>query len=126
MKTNHEIYYDKERTRPLTNYQIDKYGYAILNTGRFYVFGETRCMAYGDSILYAFDNSTVDASDNSTVYASDNSTVYAGDNSTVYNYDDSTVMVYTAWDYDDLEDTFTSTYDNTKIIDMRNKDEKRK
>ncbi len=126
MKTKHEIYYDIEKTRPVTDYEVGKYGYAILNTGKFYVFGKTRCRAYQDSTIYAFDNSTVDASDNSTVYARDNSTVCAGDNSTVYNYDDSTVSVYTAWDYDDLADTWTSTYDNTKIIDRRNKDEKRK
>jgi len=95
MKTKHEIYYDKEKTKPVTDYKVDEYGYAIIDTGVFYVFGKTYVCAFGDSTIFAYDNSRVSAYRNSGVLAYDKSEVWANEISWVHAYDNAAVWPMT-------------------------------
>lgn len=54
MKTKYEIYYDREKTKPVRDYKVDDNGYAIIQTGTWYVCGKTRVLAFGDSKVYAY------------------------------------------------------------------------
>ena len=134
MKTKHEIYYDKEKTKPVKNYKVDEDGYAIIRNGIWYVYGKTKVKAYGYSKVYAYGNSTVHAHNDSRVYAFydsevmayDNSTVRAVDKSRVWAYDNSEVFARcNSWVCRGVEWPMTI-FQNSKIIDRRNKDEKRK
>ena len=64
-----EIYYDIRKTKPVTGYEIDLDGYAILEAGIFYVYGNSKVIAFGNSKVIAFGNSEVIANDDSEVIA---------------------------------------------------------
>jgi len=120
MKTKHEIYYDIEKTKPVTDYKVDGDGYAILNTGTFYIFGETKVKSYKQTNVSAYDDSTVVAYDDSTVVANDNSTVRAYADSQVLAYDNSTVWTYVGLGISQIylhDNSWGQTHENAKIID---------
>ena len=90
----HEIYYDKEKTKPVTDYEVNEDGYAILNTGTFYIFGFTEVLALDKARVFSHDSSTVLAYDNSNVYAHEKSNVYAYDKSDIVATQRSIVKAY--------------------------------
>jgi hypothetical protein len=94
MKTKHEIYFDKEKTKPVTDYEVNEDGYAILNTGTFYIFGFTEVLALNEARVFAYDCSTVHAHDNSNIFAHDQSNVYAYDKSCIVATHESFVKAY--------------------------------
>ena len=98
----HKIYYDKEKTLPVTDYEVCRHAIPIIRTGIWYVYGETRVWARDDASVWAYENSLVNAHENSKVYSYGNSWVCRG----------------VEWPM--------TIFQNSKIIDMRNKDEKRK
>jgi len=59
MKTKHEIFYNIEKTRPVRDYEVNEYGYAIIRTGTWYVSGNLR--------VVADENSKVDTSHNAKI-----------------------------------------------------------
>jgi len=67
--TKQEIYYDKEKTRPVTDLEVDEYGYAIIRDGCWYVFGVSKVKVYGEARVYAYNNATVWAYNHSFVWA---------------------------------------------------------
>jgi len=120
MENKYEIYYDKEKTRPVTDYEVDPNGYAILNAGTFYIFKETRVKTYKKTLVFAYDDSTVVAYDDSTVVANDNSTVRAYADSQVLAYDNSTVWTYVGLGISQIylhDNSWGQTHENAKIID---------
>jgi len=84
MKTKHEIYYDKEKTKPVTDYEVDADGYAILKIGKFYVFGESKVVAWGEARVVARDEAMVVAWGEARVKAFNEAEVVANDNSKLW------------------------------------------
>jgi hypothetical protein len=72
-----KIFYDKEKTQPVTDFEVDEDGQAIIREGTWYVFGRSIVEAHGASYVYAFDNATVHAFDYATVHAFDYAMGYA-------------------------------------------------
>ena len=83
METKHEIYYDFEKTKPVTDLRFDLDGYAIIKTGIWYVYGQESVFALGDAAVYAYDNAQLIAIGNSQVYMYDNSWVQAYQNAKI-------------------------------------------
>jgi len=77
MKTKHEIYYDKEKTKPVKNYKVDKYGYAIIRDGIVHVFGFTHVHAHGNSRVFCYEYTKVYGHDNTNIFAHNKSKVIA-------------------------------------------------
>lgn len=138
----HKIYYDKEKTLPVTDYEVCRHAIPIIRTGIWYVYGKTRVWARDDASVWAYENSLVNAHDNSKVYAygnswvwaagnsrvlaHNNSNVHAHDNSTVVANGNSWVVAYdNSWVCRGVEWPMTI-FQNSKIIDRRDKNEKRK
>ena len=83
MKTKHEIYFDREKTQPVTDLRFDLDGYAIIKTGIWYVYGQESVLALGDSTVYAFDNTQLIGLGNPQVYMHDNSWVKVYENAKI-------------------------------------------
>jgi len=83
MKTKHEIYYDKQKTQPVTDLRFDLDGYAIIKTGIWYVYGQESVLALGDATVYAYDNTQLIGLGNSQVYMHDNSWVKVYENAKI-------------------------------------------
>ena len=94
MKTKHEIYYDKEKTKPVTDYEVNVDGYALLKTGKFYVFGESKVIASGEAVVVAQDEAVVKACDKAFVVAWQKARVKAFDNADVVARDEAVVLLY--------------------------------
>lgn len=54
-----EIYLDKEKTKPFTDYKLDGHRYAILKDGEFFVFGDSKIKALGKAIIHAYGKAIV-------------------------------------------------------------------
>jgi hypothetical protein len=74
-----KIFYDKEKTQPVTDFEVAGGGVAIICEGTWYVFGSSVVEVHGESYVYAYGRSWVYAFDNATVHAFDNATVHAFD-----------------------------------------------
>ena len=93
----HEIYYDKEKTKP-AEFEVDENGYAILEGDKvYYVFGESKVSARDKSVVWAFDYSQVEVFGESKVKA----------------YSGSKVEVFV--------ESKVKAYSGSKIKDLRNK-----
>lgn len=114
----HEIYYDVQLSKPVTDYDINVDGAPILNKGIFYVFGKSQVVAQDNAIIYAYEDCTVRAH-NSTVYAFEDSTVRAFDNSKVNAYFDSLVFASGNSIVNLYESSTVWAYGDSKIIDKR-------
>ena len=83
MKTKHEIYFDREKTQPVTDLRFDLDGYAIIKTGIWHVYGQESVLALGDATVYAYDNTHIIGLGNSQVYMHDNSWVKVYENAKI-------------------------------------------
>ena len=91
--TKVEIYYDFERTSPVTDYDVCSAGMPIATSVlvRWFVFGDTSVVARDTAIVWAYEKASVYASDNVCVRASDSSRVLAWERVKVYAYDNAKV-----------------------------------
>lgn len=123
MKTKHEIYYDKEKTRPVKNYEVDEDGYAIMRTGLWYVYGKTKVRAYHAIInttwVYAYESAEVEAYGDTLVDAHDNVKVRSYEGARVLATDHATVWTYSNKNVHTYGNLRRMTPSNVKIIDKR-------
>jgi hypothetical protein len=49
----------------VTNFEVDEYNYAVIRSGEWYVFGESRVVALGHAEVKAYDKARVRAYDHS-------------------------------------------------------------
>jgi hypothetical protein len=118
-KKMHEIYYDKEKTRPVTNYKVDADGYAIIRTGIWYVYGKTKVRARDFSWVEAYGNAEVEAYADSLVTAHDNSKVRCYEEAMVNATDHATVWIYGNKNVHTYGNLRLMAPSNAKIIDKR-------
>ena len=95
-----EIFYDKGKTRPVTdfeleNFEVDEDGQILIlgsgNRQEFFIFGDA-------SVQVIDEPGCVYARDNSNVYLKCNARVYSHDNSTVYRHGDPYIDAYSSGD----------------------------
>jgi hypothetical protein len=77
MKPEHEIYYDIERTKPVTDYEVNEDGDAIIRDGIVHVFGLTHVHARGNSRVFCYEYTKVYGHDNTNILAHHESHVIA-------------------------------------------------
>lgn len=98
--SRYEIYLDKEKTFPISggisgrNYYINYFGYAVLEGGTWYIFGDSKVLANFSTKVIAHDNSKVKATGGAVVVAHDNSFVEADYESKVLAKDNSKVLAH--------------------------------
>jgi hypothetical protein len=80
----HEIYLDKERTKPFTDYEVDESGYAILKNGTFFIFGNSKVRVKSNGIAWTFDKVEVIAYQDSRVIPHGQSEVYFRENAIIH------------------------------------------
>jgi hypothetical protein len=76
--TKQMIFCDKGKTQPVTDFEVDEDGRAIIRDGRWYVFGGSRVKGYEQAMIYAFDKVDVRACENTAVNAFENAVVEIG------------------------------------------------
>lgn len=86
-----EIFYDKGKTRPATDFEVDGDGQIILRASwrspDFFVFGDSRVLGFGIAGAIAYDSSRIYQKGLAArAYGYDNSTVYRHGNSEIYSY----------------------------------------
>jgi hypothetical protein len=111
----HEIYFDKEKTKPVTDYEVDADGYAILKIGKFYVFGESKVVAWGEAMVIACDKAKVVARDEAMVIACDKAKVVARDEAMVIAWGEARVEAFNEAEVVANDNSIVSAHDNSKL-----------
>lgn len=90
-----EIFYDKEKTRPVTDLEVDEDEVILRGSWKraeFFVFGDSKVQVIDD-------HACVYARDNSRLYLKNNARVYGHDKSAVYRHRDPDIHSYNSeWD----------------------------
>lgn len=88
--TKVEIYYDFEKTRPVTDYKVYN-DLPIIRYGHWFVFGNTSVIAKNTAIVCAYEKASVYAHDKAWVKISGSSRVLAWDSVKVDAHDNTKV-----------------------------------